>query len=117
MALLEVPRVVSLCREGITADSVLDVGTGTGLFAEAFAKDGCRVTGVDPNAELLAIARKHTAGVFVVGTAEDLPFEDGSFDLVMMGLVLHETDDRAAALREALPCCASPRCGARVAVR
>jgi len=101
IALLEIPRVVSLCREGIEAARVLDVGTGTGLFAEAFAKDGCEVAGVDPNADLLAIARQHAAGVFLVGTAERLPFESGSFDLVMMGHVLHETDNRAAALREA----------------
>lgn len=101
VALLEIPRVVSLCREGIAAARVLDVGTGTGLFAEAFAKFGLDVTGIDPNTELLAIARRHAAGVFLVGTAEKLPFEDRSFDLVMMGHVLHETDDRAAALREA----------------
>jgi ubiquinone/menaquinone biosynthesis C-methylase UbiE len=99
--LLEVPRVVSLCSEGIAVASVLDVGTGTGLFAEAFAGAGCAVTGVDPNEDMLAIARRHTAGVFLAATAESLPFEDASFDLVMMGHVLHETDDPAAALREA----------------
>jgi methylase of polypeptide subunit release factors len=32
---LEVERVVELSLEGITAGSVLDVGTGTGVFAEA----------------------------------------------------------------------------------
>ena len=101
VALLEIPRVVSLCTEGIVAARVLDVGTGTGLFAEAFALSGLDVTGIDPNAELLAVARRHSAGVFLVGTAEKLPFKDRSFDLVMMGHVLHETDDRAAALREA----------------
>jgi ubiquinone/menaquinone biosynthesis C-methylase UbiE len=101
LALLEIPRVVSLCTEGINTARVLDVGTGTGVFAEAFAQNGCEVTGIDPNADLLAVARRHVAGAFVAGTAEKLPFEDRSFDLVMMGHVLHETDDRAAALREA----------------
>ena len=33
--------------------------------------------------------------------AEKLPFEDASFDLVYLGHVLHETDDRHAALAEA----------------
>jgi ubiquinone/menaquinone biosynthesis C-methylase UbiE len=41
------------------------------------------------------------AGIFREGVAERLPFLDGSFDLVFMGLLLHETDDILAALREA----------------
>jgi ubiquinone/menaquinone biosynthesis C-methylase UbiE len=101
LALLEIPRVISLSKEGITVARMLDVGTGTGIFAESFAHSGCEVTGIDPNTDLLAVARRHSAGVFLVGAAEKLPFEDGSFDLVMMGHVLHETDDRAAAIREA----------------
>ena len=38
---------------------------------------------------------------FREGIAESLPFENGSFDLVFLGHVLHETDDPVAALREA----------------
>ncbi len=38
---------------------MLDVGTGTGLFAEGFAKLGIAVTGIDVDLELLATARKH----------------------------------------------------------
>ena len=114
LTLLEVPRVVQLCTEGIDAVSVLDVGTGTGIFAEAFAvapagtspagRAGVvrRVTGIDPNADLMARARALAPGVdFLEGTAERLPFADKSFDLVFLGHVLHETDDRAAALSEA----------------
>ena len=33
---IEVDRVVNLCLEGVRADSVLDVGTGSAIFAEAF---------------------------------------------------------------------------------
>ncbi len=101
VALLEVPRVLGLCLEGITAARMLDVGTGTGIFAEAFAAKGLDVTGIDPNPALLAVARRNVAGAFLQGTAEKLPFADSSFDVVMMGHVLHETDDRAAALSEA----------------
>ncbi len=101
VALLEVPRVLDLCLEGIIAKRMLDVGTGTGIFAEAFAGRGLDVTGIDPSPELLAVARRHAAGSFLQGTAEKLPFEDHSFDIVMMGHVLHETDDRAGALSEA----------------
>lgn len=102
VALLEVPRVVSLCLGGITAARVLDVGTGTGIFAEAFTGRGLDVTGIDPNAELLSLARGHAPRAhFLEGTAEKLQFEDASFDLVFLGHVLHETDDRHASLSEA----------------
>ena len=102
MALLEVPRVVDLCVEGIEASRALDVGTGTGIFAEAFAARGMQVTGIDPNLDLLEAARRLVPGVtFDPGTAEKLAFLDGSFDLVMLSHVLHETDDPAAALTEA----------------
>jgi ubiquinone/menaquinone biosynthesis C-methylase UbiE len=100
--LLEVPRVVAVSAEGLTVSSVLDVGTGTGLFAEAFAGLGARVTGVDPNTELLARARELVPGAqFREGIAESLPYPDSSFDLVFYGLVLHETDDTLRALSEA----------------
>jgi ubiquinone/menaquinone biosynthesis C-methylase UbiE len=102
MVRLEVERVVALCAEGVKIASALDVGTGTGVFAQAFADLGIAVTGIDANAGLLAVARDLVpAAAFHEGTAESLPFPDGSFDLVFLGLVLHETDDAMAALREA----------------
>jgi SAM-dependent methyltransferase len=102
MALLEVPRVVSLCLEGHAARSVLDVGTGTGIFAEAFAIAGLEATGLDVNQELLAVARAQVPSArFQEGPAERLGFPDRFFDLVFFGLVLHETDDALAALKEA----------------
>ncbi len=102
LALLEVSRVVDLCLEGIRAVGALDVGTGTGLFAEAFAARGLQVTGVDPHPGLLEAARRLVTGVrFEAGTAEKLPFQDGAFDIAMLSHVLHETDDPAAALGEA----------------
>ena len=58
MALLEVPRVVDLCLEGIEASRALDVGTGTGIFAEAFAARGLQAIGIDPNPGLLEAARR-----------------------------------------------------------
>jgi ubiquinone/menaquinone biosynthesis C-methylase UbiE len=102
LALMEVPRVVALSREGLTVQAMLDVGTGTGLFAGAFAELGIAVTGIDVNAQLLASARELVhAGLFLEAPAELLPFPDLSFDLVFLGLVLHETDDALAALKEA----------------
>jgi ubiquinone/menaquinone biosynthesis C-methylase UbiE len=102
IARLEVPRVVALSLDGLTTANELDVGTGTGVFAEAFAAAGLPVTGIDANADLLAVAREFApAAQFKEAPAEQIPFPDGSFDLVFLGHVLHETDDRLAALREA----------------
>jgi ubiquinone/menaquinone biosynthesis C-methylase UbiE len=102
IARLEVPRVVALSLDGLEVQSVLDVGTGTGIFAEAFVAAGLVVTGIDTNTELLALATGFApAAHFQEAPAERIPFPDGSFDLVFLGLVLHETDDPAAALQEA----------------
>jgi len=102
LALLEIPRVADLCLEAIRASRALDVGTGTGLFAEAFAARGLQVTGVDSNPAMLEAARRLVPAVtFETGAAEKLPFADGAFDLVMLSQVLHETDDPVTALAEA----------------
>ena len=102
LALMEVPRVTGLSSEGLTVKNALDVGTGTGVFAEAFTALGIEVTGIDVNADLLAMAREHVpASQFREAPAEKIPFPDRSFDLVFLGLVLHETDDALAALEEA----------------
>ncbi len=103
VARLEVARVAGLALEGLKdARSVLDAGTGSGLFAEQFASIGLRVTGLDANPDMLPVARTYVpTATFQEGVAERLPFPDGAFDLVFMGLLLHETDDTPAALREA----------------
>jgi len=103
IARLEVERVVDLALENLKqVQTVLDVGTGSGLFAEQFAALGLQVAGLDANPEMLLAAREHVPeGTFQEGIAEKLPFPDGSFDLVFMGLLLHETDDILAALKEA----------------
>jgi ubiquinone/menaquinone biosynthesis C-methylase UbiE len=88
--------------EGLNAENVLDVGSGTGIFAEAFSLRGLDVAGVDTNVELLNVARSRVPlAQFQEGSAEALPYRDDSFDLVFLGHLLHETDDPLAALKEA----------------
>ena len=102
LALLEVPRVIQHTLEGITIASVLDVGTGSGIFAEAFAAESIAVKGVDIREDMLQAARQFVpAGEFKVGNMGAIPFPDHSVDLVFMGHVLHEADDVTVALREA----------------
>ena len=99
---LEVARVVTLATEGLAAPRVLDIGTGSGVFAEAFAGKGFPVVGIDVNRSLLEVARRLVAGVeFREAVAETIPYGDRSFDVAFLGHVLHEADDPLAALREA----------------
>lgn len=70
---------------------VLDVGTGPGRFGAFFAEQGCCVTGVDLNPDMLEIAREtaRRRGVeerfdVVQGSAEDLSaFDEGGYDVVL----------------------------------
>jgi ubiquinone/menaquinone biosynthesis C-methylase UbiE len=100
---LEIERVVELSMDNLKeTHSILDVGTGSGLFAEKFAAKKLHVTGLDANPEMLPVAKKYVpSGIFQEGNAEVLPFPDESFDLVFMGLLLHETDDILSAIQEA----------------
>jgi len=102
LALLEVNRVVEKCVEGIKVQNVLDIGTGTGVFAEAFSRLSLSITGIDINEELLHLARREVPDAkFILAPAEKLPFKEKMFDLVFLGLVLHETDDPTQTLVEA----------------
>jgi ubiquinone/menaquinone biosynthesis C-methylase UbiE len=100
---LEIDRVVNLSLEGLeNVDSLLEIGVGSGVFAEAFATRGIIITGVDVNPAMLLEAQKFVpSGTFREAVAERLPFEGDVFDVSFMGLVLHETDDPLEALREA----------------
>ena len=67
---------------------VLDVACGTGNLAIPAARQGALVTGLDLAANLLEQARARAAAeglpaTFDLGDAEDLPYPDDSFDVVM----------------------------------
>jgi ubiquinone/menaquinone biosynthesis C-methylase UbiE len=102
---LEVERVVGLSLEGIHAECVLDVGTGSGVFAEAFVPWADEITGIDSNPEMLEVARKYVpAAKFQEGVAEALPSADDEYDLVFLGHVLHESDEPLTVILEAKRC-------------
>lgn len=78
---------------------VLDIGCGTGTLAAALAERAlARVWGVDPSAEMLAVARARVPRAVGLrqGRAEELPFRDGWFDAVVLSLVVHLLDRRRA---------------------
>jgi SAM-dependent methyltransferase len=100
---LEAPKVVEHCLSFREIKSILDIGTGTGLFAEEFNKRNVKVFGIDINEEYLELAKHYVPdGVFLKSTAEELPFIDLKFDATFYGLVFHEVDDYQKALNEAV---------------
>ncbi len=72
--------------------SALDVACGTGESTVALAEIASRVIGVDDSAEMLAHAETHERVDYAGATAEDLPFEDESFDLITVASAFHWFD-------------------------
>jgi len=81
---------------------VLDVATGTGLVAAELRRRGFRVTGLDQSAEMLARARQRFGEevALVEASAEQLPFEDATFDHLTVTYLLRYVSDPGATLRE-----------------
>jgi 2-polyprenyl-3-methyl-5-hydroxy-6-metoxy-1,4-benzoquinol methylase len=70
---------------GLTGQTVLDLGTGTGVLARQFARQGSVVYGIDVSEEQIAMARRlaEDEGLtvdFSVGPAESLPWKEATFD-------------------------------------
>jgi ubiquinone/menaquinone biosynthesis C-methylase UbiE len=119
LARLYDPLVALTSREGAfrravvaaaaTPGAILDVGAGTGTLAVALADavPDATITGLDGDPSILERARRKAEGrsniFFVEGRAEDLPFDDASFDALTSTLVLHHltTETKRRALREA----------------
>ena len=86
---------------------VLDVGSGPGTITVGLARHAARVVGLDMSAEMVeaasALAAREGLGnaTFQVGSAYQLPFDDGSFDVVYAHQVLQHLSDPVAALAEA----------------
>jgi ubiquinone/menaquinone biosynthesis C-methylase UbiE len=71
------------------SDKLLDVGCGTASYLSIFK---CEKTGIDPSKELLKQAKIPT----VQGKAEELPFPDNSFDIVISLTVIHHANPKKA---------------------
>src|SRR5438874_1439066 len=84
---------------------VLEIGCGCGSEAERFARAGAHYTALDLTDAAVSITRRrfqlaNLEGRFVQSDAENLPFADGSFDLVYSHGVLHHTPDTPRTIRE-----------------
>jgi tellurite methyltransferase len=82
---------------------VLDAGCGGGRNLVYFLRNGYDVYAIDPKPEAVEAVRELAKGLapdllptnFVIATADELPFDDASFDLVISSAVLHFAQSEA----------------------
>ncbi|WP_165820975.1 class I SAM-dependent methyltransferase [Nocardioides gansuensis] len=92
---------VEFVRQHADGGTLLDLGCGDGGIARLVAERSphLKITAMDVE-EHPAWADEHPDNLaFAVGSLEDLPFDAGSFDTVVVKDVLHHVDDPADALR------------------
>ncbi len=83
------------------ARNALDVGCGEGRFCRMLQQEGLTTIGIDPTVPLLDAARaRDPQGDYREARAEDLPFDDARFDLVISYFTLIDIDDMHAAIAE-----------------
>ncbi|MEM2874606.1 MAG: class I SAM-dependent methyltransferase [Candidatus Hadarchaeales archaeon] len=78
----------------------LDLGCGSGLFFDWLIRRARVVVGLDISREMLGLARRRGNVFLVRGDAENLPFADGVFDLVLSMTVLQNLPSPGRAVRE-----------------
>ena len=104
-------RLLTQYIDGIWPDMhhlrVLDVGTGAGFFAILLAEMGARVTGIDMSREMLHEAKENSLAYGVSSltefrpmNAQELDFDDASFDIVISRNLTWTLPDAAQAYRE-----------------
>ena len=93
----------ALCREHVGGRRVLDLACGTGYGSAILADVAAAVTGVDISATAIASARiAHARSnlTFRVADCFNLPFDDGSFDVVVANEMIEHVADHDALLHE-----------------
>jgi SAM-dependent methyltransferase len=81
--------------------NVLDLCCGQGNVTQALVARGCKVTGADFSIAMLDMARRRVPGVrFVEADAQNLPFNDAEFDIVVSNLGICHVPDQPLTLRQ-----------------
>jgi len=88
-------------------EMILDVGTGTGIYLLEAVRFGAHVIGIDISVNMLNVLGKKIKNKkiypqvdLLVADAENLPFDDATFDLVTCRLALHHFPQPNRALQE-----------------
>lgn len=99
---LEIQLISSLIPP-LSGARLLDIGCGTGLSLEPFVDLGMNLTGIDASPYMLDKAAERLGHRVDLhrGTAEDLPFDDNSFDTALLFFSLEFSDRPAKAIEEA----------------
>jgi ubiquinone/menaquinone biosynthesis C-methylase UbiE len=101
-SLYERPATVALLGD-VAGLRVLEVGCGSGVLTAQLIDQGATLTAMDVSPSMLGLAHGlvgNRATLVLADLAKPLPFDDASFDLVVVSLVLHYVRDWAPALRE-----------------
>ncbi len=90
------PRIATFIENALgPAETVLNVGAGTG----SYEPDNREIIAIEPSQEM--ISQRHPAAARAIqGYADDLPFEDNSFDASMAILTVHHWPDKGKGLQE-----------------
>jgi ubiquinone/menaquinone biosynthesis C-methylase UbiE len=91
-------KLINFCQQ-YAGESILDFGCATGDYCLELGKLGFKCVGVDVNEEYIRIAKEKGVNACVV--KEQLPFEDKSFDTVIMFEVLEHVQSPGGLLGEA----------------
>ena len=87
---LDIPAMTKLIEKNVNQCDVLDLGCGSGNFTAKVKSLGANVIGLDQSNKMIEIARReHPEIEFYVGTAEKIPFNDKSFQLIYSCLMIH----------------------------
>ena len=90
-------------RESVAGKRVLDLACGTGYGSALLAQAGGQVTGIDISPQAIKAAKKlyGRCGVkFMTGDCFDLPFDDGSFDVVVANEMIEHVEDHDGLIAE-----------------
>jgi len=84
---------------------LLDIGCGPGLFTAFWVERGVEGTGIDIDLSLVKVARdylekKAGKAQVLVGRVEELPYQEGLFDICFANAILEHVQDWQATLRE-----------------
>lgn len=91
--------LIRQCVE-LRAKRILDIGCGLGMYVSQFRQFSDDVHGVDVDPDKIGRASQWLPNLHV-SPAEELPFNDGSFDVILLNEVIEHVDDDRRTINEA----------------